>query len=285
MRARGSHFATVGGILSYIPSAAAADPIAADACVKVDPALRDASPATAQLLDLIIEPTAAPTNTRGGERRHWYPKLPTTEPITLDTIERIIAEHATPDRPIALTLACRGGSSVTGDPIRHHRFTELMTTLRADPRVAFLHLRTDLAGEIDDPAMAAIATADVVSIDLLAQTELAYAKISGNDCSLQAVLDNAQRLNQILQHERTAGELGIKGPTERWIVPRITRCDSTYTEIEGFYDHWLSMLGHAVIDPLPCAIDSQRIAPLRTPALVAQRASECLAYDAAGSRI
>ncbi len=286
MRAKSSSFATVGGILSYVPAAAAGDPIAADACVRIDPAARDADPIlSAAPLDLTIEPLGAPTNARGGERRHWYPSLPLSEPITLETVNRILAEHNAPGRPIAITLAGRGGASVMGDPIRHPRFAELMAALRADQRIGFIHLRTDLAGEIDDAAMAAIATADVISIDLLAQTEPTYAKLSGHDCSLQSVLDNAQRLNRILQSERLEGPLGVKAPTERWIVPRITRCDATYDEIEGFYDHWLGLLGHAVIDPLPHAVEGQRIAPLRTPDLAAKRNANRRAFDAAGRRI
>jgi len=289
MRRRGSRFATIGGILSYIPSAAAADPIAADACIKIDPAQRDAPPAGAQPLQLTLEPTAAPTNTRGGERRTWFPSLTPALPIEFDTVERIIAEHATAERPIALTLASRGGSSVMGDPIRHPRFIELMTMLRDDPRIGFIHLRTDLAdgpaGDLDDAIVRAIASADVISIDLLAQTETAYAKLSGNDCTLQSVLDRAQRLNQIIQSERTEGPLGVKGPPERWIVPRITRCDATYDQIEGFYDHWLGLLGHAVIDPLPRPIENQRIAPLRTPPLASKREADRLHFDASGNRI
>ncbi|MFI4853416.1 MAG: 6-hydroxymethylpterin diphosphokinase MptE-like protein [Phycisphaerales bacterium JB065] len=286
MRAKCSRFATIGGILSYIPSAAASDAIAGEGCVKVSAQQRDASPsAIIHPIQLTIEPTGAPTNTRGGLRRNWFPDFDPSEPISLDTVERLIAEHASPDRPIALTLACRGGSSVAGDPIRHPRFIDLMDHLRTDERIGFIHIRTDLSGEIDDQIMSTIATADVVSIDLLAQTEATYARISGNDGSLQSVLDNAQRLNQIIQSERTEGPLGVKAPPERWIVPRITRCDDTYTEIEGFYDHWLGILGHAVIDPLPRAIEDQRIAPLRLPALARQRAESALAFNAAGNRI
>src|SRR5690606_888365 len=103
--------------------------------------------------------------------------------------------------------------------------------------------------------------------------------------SLQSVLDNAQRLNQIIQSERTEGPLGAKAPPERWIVPRITRCDDTYTEIEGFYDHWLNILGHAVIDPLPRAIEGQRIAPLRVPTIATHRSEASFSYNATGSRI
>ena len=56
-----------------------------------------------------------------------------------------------------------------------------------------------------------------------------------------------------------------------WVVPRITRCDAVYEEIEAFYDHWLMQAGAAVIDPLPVPMPGQRIAPLPLPACVRAR--------------
>lgn len=284
MRARNSHFATLGGILSYVPSAAASDPIAADTCVKIAPTLRDADPVVSGgMTTLTVEFTGAPTNARGGERRSWFAPTTAREPITLEALRSVI-DRAHTGTPFALTIAARGGSSVGGDPIAHPRFVEFMSQLNDDPRIGAIHLRTDLASDLSDEQLRAIASADVVSIDLLAQTEATYARISGNDCSLQSVLDNAQRLNQIYQSERIEGPLGVKGPTERWIVPRITRCDSTYDEIEGFYDHWLSVLGHAVIDPLPNPVDGQRISPLRIPDLARARLAQ-RRFDCAGSEL
>lgn len=284
MRSRNSHFATLGGILSYVPSAAASDPIAADTCVKIAPALRDADPVVSGgMIPLTLEFTGAPTNTRGGERRSWFAPTTLREPISSETLRSVI-DRAHTGAPLALTIAGRGGSSVGGDPITHPRFIELLAELKADPRIGAIHLRTDLASDLTDEQLQAIASVDVVSIDLLAQTEATYARVSGNDCSLQSVLDNAQRLNRILQSERVEGPLGTKGPAERWIVPRITRCDSTYDEIEGFYDHWLGVLGHAVIDPLPSPVDGHHISPLRISDLARQRLAQ-RSFDCAGSEI
>ena len=59
-----------------------------------------------------------------------------------------------------------------------------------------------------------------------------------------------------------------------WIVPRITRCDAVYEEIESFYDRWLVLAGAAVIDPLPVPAAAQaegRIRPLPKPAGAARR--------------
>lgn len=285
MRCRASHFATIGGILSYVPAAAASDPIAAESCIKIDPALRDAPPSIAsQPPQLTIELTAQPTNSRGGQRRMWWPEIETGQPASIESIRKIISSVYT-DAPIAITIASRGGASVMGDPIRHPQFAEIMRTLRTDPRIGWIHLRTDLAGEIDPPLLDAVASADVISIDLLAQTEATYAILSGHDCTLQSVLENAQRLHERFQRDRIEGPLGIKAPAERWIIPRITRCDATYDEIEGFYDHWVSLLGHAIIDPLPRSIDGQRIAPLRVPTLAQQRAQDQQVFDALGRRV
>jgi len=289
MRERASHFATLGGILSYVPAAATPDPIAADICIKIDPALRDASPLGAQeLLDLTLEITGSPTCESGGERRGWWCGIEATPspPMTLDTLRTLLdraASHA--PGPLAVTLASRGGASCKGDPIRHPDFAGILRALQADPRVRFIHLRTDLAGPIDADLLASIASVDVVSIDLLAQTEETYARISGHRCTLQSVLENAQLLHTRFQQDRVEGPLGTRAPAERWLVARLTRCDATYEEIEGFYDHWVSLLGHAVIDPLPCVLTGQRIAPLRTPALAQARATQRLAFDSSGNEI
>ena len=56
-----------------------------------------------------------------------------------------------------------------------------------------------------------------------------------------------------------------------WIVPRLTRCDSTYGDIEGFYDTWVMRAGAAVIDSLPLSIPGERIEPLPRPASVVSR--------------
>jgi hypothetical protein len=62
-----------------------------------------------------------------------------------------------------------------------------------------------------------------------------------------------------------------RGRPHPWIVPRITRCDAVYEEIERFHDRWLMVAGSASIDPLPNAIAGQRIAPMPKPKLMVLR--------------
>jgi hypothetical protein len=56
-----------------------------------------------------------------------------------------------------------------------------------------------------------------------------------------------------------------------WIVPRLTRCDETYGDIEGFCDRWLLTLGACAIDALEVERASDRIAPLPVPAITSER--------------
>jgi hypothetical protein len=56
-----------------------------------------------------------------------------------------------------------------------------------------------------------------------------------------------------------------------WIVPRLTRCDATYDDIEGFYDRWMLTWGACALDPLTHEEPGDRIAPLPLPGVVANR--------------
>jgi hypothetical protein len=71
--------------------------------------------------------------------------------------------------------------------------------------------------------------------------------------------------------ERRGGIPSTDGLAVPWIVPRMTRCDAVYEEIEAFYDRWLLAAGAAVIDPLPASRPGERIDPLPPPPAVARR--------------
>jgi len=82
-------------------------------------------------------------------------------------------------------------------------------------------------------------------------------------------LDRA-RLNLQRLLERRAARPASGGLPTPWIVPRITRCDATYAEIESFFDRWLMLAGAAVIDPLHASLPGERIEPLPIPAAAAR---------------
>ncbi len=68
---------------------------------------------------------------------------------------------------------------------------------------------------------------------------------------------------------RPAADAG--GAPIPWVVPRINRRDAVYEQIEGFYDYWTLMAGAAVIDPPAGAGPGERITPLPLPRLAAAR--------------
>ena len=134
--------------------------------------------------------------------------------------------------------------------------------------MAHVHVRTDPSQPFERlcPLLNAC---DVVSLDLLANTAQTHERLVTDGRYEEAVT-----AIQTLVAERE-GDLP-------WIVPRITRCDLTLGEIEGFYDHWLMRCGAAVIDPLPQTA-SDRLAPL-TPTPLAQKHARArtLVIDAQG---
>jgi hypothetical protein len=56
-----------------------------------------------------------------------------------------------------------------------------------------------------------------------------------------------------------------------WIIPRLTRCDASYGEIDPFFRPQLIAAGWAVIDPLDAPRLGERIAPLPVPATAQRR--------------
>ena len=95
----------------------------------------------------------------------------------------------------------------------------------------------------------------------------------GND---SAAADLVERL---LTTRRYAS--GLPG---RWIVPRLTRRDEVYDQIEGFVDRAIMLTGAAVLDPLPAPIPGERIAPFPVPSSALDRWSRTILHiDASGS--
>ncbi len=288
---RAGAFGTIGALLGYIPVAPQADPIGKPVCVTIAPRLRDLGlrcipdapferAALAELLERAANDASAPsaddlaaslggacdreraeivrielcTHRAGaGERALWLGHdsgrgsiIPLAQ--ALDAVQRFADPHA--------VLSFEG----RGDPLLHPEWrTIIASALRAG--YGTVHVRTDLRASPDVRDLAALAP-HVVSVDLLADTARTYAAITGCD-SFEQVRANIESLLTA-----RAADAGLPAT---WIVPRITRCDAVYEEIEPFYDRWLMSTGAAVIDPLPVPMPGQRIAPLPPPECVLAR--------------
>ncbi len=187
---------------------------------------------------------------------------------TADSVERPVLTLAHAERIFAELGAAREDAAVTlggaGDPLQHPEILKLAALARR-AGVAGIHIRTDLTC---DPAIVdrlLDAPIDILSIDVMAESPEVYRRLMGADLFAR-VRSNIDRLILARQKRPTAGGL----PTP-WIVPRITRCDAAYEDIEAFYDRWILGAGAAVIDPLPAPIAGDRIEPLPAPAGASRR--------------
>lgn len=293
--------ATVGASLGYIPVGPQSDPIAKVCCVPVEPAWRDLParaimdlPAARHALGPILAAYgegAALAQTKDviaalGERVTLAPSAP--QHLTLELCtgrltsglrgawmrgREDVAERA-PIRPelaievvesavrlnpaIAITLAG------AGDPLRHAAWSEIVRGARALGCRA-LHVRTDLLCDRRDVDELLACGPGIVSVDLMATTRPTYRTVMGVDRFEEA----GERLVSLVEAGRRHVRTGGLGST--WIVPRMTRCEATLSEVEPFYDHWLMITGACVIDALPRAIPGERIRPLPLPLGAARR--------------
>ncbi len=291
--------ASMGGLLGYVPVAPVLDPIAKDVCVHVEPIVRDAGvrfipdePSRALALARLVASCAVPadeadagalclaaeasplslagpapqvltlelcTGRRTGglrARTLWGSgEAPERRPISLDVARRILAQFGRLRRDAAVTLAG------AGDPLMHPAWAEVVAIAR-ESGIAGVHLRTNLLCEASVVDALARSGADAVSVDLLATEAEAYRRMAGANL-FEGAQENVRRLVAL------AGEGGAWGSP--WVVPRITRCDAVYGQVEGFYDHWLMHAWACVIDPLARPIAGDRIVPLPLPVAARDR--------------
>lgn len=272
-------FATIGALLSYIPVAPQADPIAKPVCIGVEPHVRDLtarcipdsdarrrelgpileriasgqSPAAPQIAEMLaVRAPAGPEivrleictlRTTAGQRAQWLGPLPPQTVMSPEGACAAIDRLARNGGEVLLSLEGRG------DPLLHPAWRQIVRHA-VGARLGAVHVRTDLSGsgaEADDLVALGV---DVISVDLLADTPAGYHTITGTDLFEQAM----GNVSHAMSLRKRSGSLPFP-----WIVPRLTRCDAVYAEIENFYDHWLMSAGAAVIDPLPRPMPGQRI--------------------------
>ncbi len=283
-----SVFSTIGGALGYIPVAPIADPIAGESCIKVSAAARDLGtrivadcpsglaiiravwPTIASGTRLTGEPLATAITTAlagidGPAAAPW--DIHTSDAWSAASLQSALASamrrspSTTPDPASAIALAIRGD-----EPLDNPELCDLIRAAKA-AGVASVHVRTRLQYTTNDDALLdrlIASSVDIISIDLAAHTPSTHAAIAAPAVAFETVRSRLDRLLALRQ-----GEPGAL-PTP-WVIPRITRRDAVYTEIEGFYDQWVLRCGAAVIDPLDAPIHGERIEPLSLPMSARQR--------------
>ncbi|NUQ68356.1 MAG: DUF115 domain-containing protein [Phycisphaerales bacterium] len=249
--AHGGDFATIGGVLGYVPSAPQVDPIAKGVCVSIPPALRDLAArcipeSTLTRAWLARACDGFGDTTSGARLGEAIADLLSDEPsprvVHADVRHPSMADSEEAARAI-LALGREGealGVTLGPEATRHADLPRLIRALKHGR--AFVHVRTALAHDHNVVRAMMEAEPDVVSIDLHATDAAAYQRITGVN-AFDRVTANVHRL---------LDERGVQGGLPGlWVVPRIARRHAVASEIEHFYDHWLMHAGACVIDPPP----------------------------------
>lgn len=276
---RGDQGASIGALLRYTPLKPRHDPIAKPWCVSIDAPVRgsarryipddaagSAMMAAAFAADgLDLERCSAAEIVAALEC--YSEKHPPSAPawITLEVIgplgeimdtslaKRMIAEACDTGADPVITL--RAGTPM-GDAMDHPAWAELIGAAR---RLGLTtHLRTALtgAGAADQVIAAGV---DTVSVDLFAAEAGLDAVLRGGPGFEAAALN----LDQLIARPRDAQPW--------WVIPRLTRRDEVYAQVEAFHARALVLAGAAALDPLERPMLGARIQPLGKPIAAARR--------------
>lgn len=296
----GSHFATLGALVGYIPITPQFDPIAKGMCVEIDPKMRDAGVRMiADSHDRIeamrlayqgLDTNQSAVETKGIECVKSFveaskrsntacPRTIVLETCTgrlaggewgiwkrnsIEPIERPVLSLSEAHKLFMSTRELQADISVVfdgvGDPLMHPDAMGFVQLAKEDG-ITSVELRTDLLREGIEAKDLLESGIDILSVDVLAENRTTYQTLTGQDRfeelynRLQSIFDEMQRNKQ------------IAGSHNTWFVPRITRCDAVYEEIEQFYDKWIMLCGSAVIDSLTHHVPDQRIQRLPIPSV------------------
>jgi len=247
-------WANLGGMLGYMPFNPLADPIGKSLCVTVDHELREAAREDITAPTHVIVELTGERLSRGGERDRWIasrggaPGLDAG--VWIDALRGLAGAWP----------RCSVTFAGSGDPLMRPDALEIIRA--ASESFWFTHVRTE---PVHGDRLGALAgVADVISLDLYADTAATYERLTGSDGHGRAVESVDSLLGARLEIGRTLTP---------HIVPRLTRCDAVIQEIPTFYNRWCSRAGAAVIDALPGAVDGEGCAPLSSPALARSRAA------------
>lgn len=245
-------WASLGGILGYMPFNPLADPIGRALCVNVEPSVRDAPVRNdaAAPGHIIIELTTR-SAISGGERATWWDADSGDNELDAGAWDDLLAALAEVFPHSSISFSGRG------DPLCSAHWRRVIKRAR-DVGIRNVHIRTDPLHGPETLGEAA-SIADVLSLDLLANSRDVYSAMTGADRFDEAVT----AINSLLS-EHDPAALG-------WIAPRMTRCATAWRDIEGFYDRWLMAAGAAVIDPLPTHVQNGSFAPLTLPRVARRR--------------
>ena len=257
-------FATIGGVLSYMPAAPLQDLIAHPICIGLSGVVRDCGLRLIADTPLMREALAAVL--ASGEL--------SAAQIAVAVADRMLS--AAPDELIEELIIARSGLDVASlvrrfaadrpdrvvtfggphwDPIAAApELADWIADVKA-AGIAAVHVRTRLKdANIADIRGILDRGVDILSADLPTDTDAPRTR-----CAIEQLAATRQEL---------VGDGGMGVP---WIVPRLTRCDSSYGLVEQFVSAAVMSCGWGALDPLGAPRPGERIAPLPPPGIAAAR--------------
>ncbi|MBL8880452.1 MAG: radical SAM protein [Phycisphaerales bacterium] len=158
-------------------------------------------------------------------------RVPTRRLADLGALKRLARELATyDDRRVVL-----GGF---GDPLLHPEFSAICRVLR-DCGVSAIGVVTPLVEMRDEVVEAMFSTpVDLIQVRLDAHSANTYNRVNGRDC-YDRVIANIHTLEQMRQ---------TRAAPRPFLLCSMTRCAATIAEMEAFYDHWMRVLGGALLE-------------------------------------
>ncbi|MEY3021944.1 MAG: hypothetical protein RIS86_1142 [Planctomycetota bacterium] len=305
--AAGGRRSTVGWLLAYEPARPQQDPISKDVCVQIDARVRGSlvravfdTPRNMTRMRRAIEPglgqasTVADITAREAVdllERQLFDSVPYFTPqhlvIELNTgrqgsgaasphrwgsVQRAVmterrfarlCDQLGESRDSVITLAG------AGDPLAHPDCARFVAMAK-ERGVRGVHLRTELLADPATIEAVVAAGADVVSVEIDADSAATYRRMHGVD-GFGRVLANLERILALRRH--LDGPAGGGAHAVPWIVPRFQRRIESFEDIDPFFDRWQHLLGTAVIEGVPPAdptpeVPVDRLASARAPAKV-----------------
>jgi hypothetical protein len=152
------------------------------------------------------------------------------EPMPIWLAKKLIDELAVAEDS-RLTIAG------VGDPLLHPNLFEILN-YASSAGIAAITLETDLIG-VDGGAIAMLAESpvDIVSVHLPATSQRVYHEIMGVD-RMRECLENIRKFVE----RRVSLNRGTP-----LLAPTFVKCNANFAEMESWYDHWIRLLGSAVI--------------------------------------
>lgn len=280
-RDKGGVHASIGGLLSYLPVMPTMDPIAKPGCLGVSPMVRDAvircvpdskarqSVLSAALRDARLNTSDATALEIATALQQWSHAhtMPGPGHVSVTLNEHTDIESLADAFAHAAALRSDTTLTINAGLMPMTLVTEAVRAATS-AGIAALHVRIDLDRPPDDAAALLALPIHTLSVDMHAMDAETFTRLTGR--SAEGFTRARQNLEFIAQRRPGMGPdlrpVGWAVATP-WLVPRMTRRDEVYSQVESFYDRWTLACGHVVLDPLPIAIDGARIAPLSTPAL------------------